>query len=129
MGIFSTIKDKIFGHKEAAPQAKAAPAPQAAPVGQAATPVVQPAQTVDVEGILQQMDAQNGQNLNWRSSIVDLMKLLGIESSLANRKALAQELGYTGALDGSADMNLWLHKATMKELAKNGGRVPVSMMD
>ena len=75
------------------------------------------------------MDEQNGQNLNWRTSIVDLMKLLGIDSSLENRKELAQELGYTGALDGSAAMNMWLHKATMRELEKNGGRVPASMMD
>lgn len=130
MGIFSTIKDKIFGHK-AAPQTQAAapvaPRP-AAPMGQ--SPVTaQPAQAVDVEAVLQEMEGQSGQKLNWHNSIVDLMKLLGIESSLSNRKELAQELGYTGALDGSAEMNIWLHKATMKELAKNGGRVPVSMMD
>ena len=130
MGIFSTIKDKIFGHKAAAPQpqAQAAPAPRPTPGAQ--PPVAaQPAQNVDVEAVLQQMGAHDGQKLNWRSSIVDLMKLLGIDSSLSNRKALAQELGYTGALDGSADMNIWLHKATMKELAKNGGRVPASMTD
>lgn len=98
-------------------------------MGQSAAPVAQSGQNVDVEVVLQQMDAQNGQQLNWRSSIVDLMKLLGIDSSLSNRKALAQELGYTGALDGSADMNVWLHNATMEELARNGGHVPSSMTD
>ena len=70
-----------------------------------------------------------GKDLNWRSSIVDLMKLVGIESSLDNRKELARELGYTGDLDGSAEMNIWLHKATMKELAKTGGKVPATMLD
>ena len=71
----------------------------------------------------------HGKNLNWRTSIVDLMKLLGIDSSLDNRKELARELGYTGDLEGSAEMNLWLHKATMKELAKNGGKVPAALTD
>lgn len=139
MGIFSSIKSAIFGKK-------AAPAPTPAPTmgGQSYTGAATSAasmvpgmggagatagETVDVETVLQQMDAQNGQNLNWRSSIVDLMKLLGIDSSLSNRKELAEELGYTGARDGSAEMNIWLHKATMRELAKNGGRVPASMTD
>jgi hypothetical protein len=70
-----------------------------------------------------------GRNLNWRTSIVDLMKLLGIDSSLDNRKELARELGYTGDLDGSAEMNIWLHKKTMQELARNGGRVPAELTD
>ena len=73
--------------------------------------------------------ATAGQDLNWRTSIVDLMKLLGIDSSLANRKELAQELGYTGELDGSAEMNIWLHKAVMRELAANGGKVPADLTD
>jgi hypothetical protein len=68
-------------------------------------------------------------DLNWRTSIVDLMKLLGIDSSLDNRKELATELGYTGDKDGSAEMNIWLHKAVMKELAKNGGKVPANLTD
>jgi len=65
----------------------------------------------------------------WRTSIVDLMKLVGMDSSLAERKELAQELGYTGELSGSAEMNIWLHKAVMRELAKNGGKVPANLTD
>lgn len=72
---------------------------------------------------------RKGEKLNYRTSIVDLMKLLGIDSSLANRKELASELGYTGELDGSAEMNIWLHKATMRELAANGGKVPAELLD
>jgi 3-oxoacyl-ACP reductase-like protein len=124
MSIFSSIRDAIFGHKaQAAPaSATAAPVPAAAP---AAAPSPAPA-PVDVEAVLTEMAA--GQNLNWRTSIVDLMKVLGIDSSLANRQTLAQELGYTGALDGSAEMNIWLHKATMQKLAENGGNVPAEML-
>lgn len=126
MNIFSKIKNAIFGHKEAAKSAPSA----ATPAGtQPAPGTAQTNQSVDVEAVLSQMDERNGQNLNWRTSIVDLMKLLGIDSSLDNRKELAQELGYTDALDGSAAMNIWLHKATMRELEKNGGRVPAAMMD
>ena len=99
-----------------------APAPAPAPTATAA-----PVSQFDVEANLAEM--AQGKDLNWRTSIVDLMKLLGIDSSLANRKELAQELGYTGALDGSAGMNIWLHKATMRKLAQNGGKVPASMLD
>ncbi len=77
-------------------------------------------------GIAQQ---KGNPKLNWRTSIVDLMKLLDIDSSLANRKALATELGYTGAKDGSAEMNLWLHRKVMEELERNGGRVPAGLKD
>ena len=130
MGIFSSIKDAIFGHK-----AKAATPPASAALPEGGTtiaPQPQPAapapvSDVDVEANLAEMG--HGKNLNWRTSIVDLMKLLGIDSSLANRKELARELGYTGDLDGSAEMNIWLHKATMKELAKNGGKVPAELTD
>jgi Domain of unknown function (DUF3597) len=76
---------------------------------------------------LEEMGA--GKNLNWRSSIVDLMKLVGMDSSLQERKDLAMELGYTGELEGSAEMNIWLHKAVMRELAANGGVVPADMLD
>ena len=99
-----------------------APAPAPAPTATAA-----PVSQFDVEANLAEM--AQGKDLNWRTSIVDLMKLLGIDSSLANRKELAQELGYTGALDGSAEMNIWLHEATMRKLAQNGGKVPASMLD
>lgn len=129
MSIFGKIKDAIFGHKaEAAPApapAATAPAPVAAPAPAPAAPVA--ISDVDVEANLTQMAA--GKDLNWRTSIVDLMKLIGVDSSLDNRKELAKELGYTGALDGSADMNIWLHKATMQELAKNGGKVPADLLN
>lgn len=104
----------------AAPQA--APAPAVPPA--VAAPVLK---DVDVEAQLSQL--AQGKNLNWQSSIVDLMKLVGIDSSLDNRKELARELGYSGALDGSAEMNIWLHKATMRKLAENGGKVPATMTD
>ncbi|CAH0495776.1 DUF3597 domain-containing protein [Novosphingobium sp. CECT 9465] len=136
MSIFSKIMDAISWKgtrptqtgqtpKPApAPAANAAPAPSApAP----AAPAPAPAAPVDVEANLTEM--AQGQSLNWRTSIVDLMKLLDIDSSLANRKELAQELGYTGALDGSAEMNIWLHKATMRKLAENGGKVPADLTD
>jgi len=137
MSIFGKIKDAIFGH----PKAQAAPAApaQAAPAAQApaqapAMPQMQqpaaPAQPVDVENVLMVLETERGSaDLNWRTSIVDLMKLIGLDSSLENRKELATELGYTGAKDGSAEMNLWLHKAVMQELAKSGGKVPASLKD
>lgn len=83
-----------------------------------------PAQAVDVVAILTALQAASGQTLNWRQSIVDLMKLLGIDSSLAARKELAGELGYTGSTDDTATMNVWLHRQVMRKLAENGGKVP-----
>ena len=129
MGIFSSIKNAIFGKAKAAPApVEATPAAgatlQPQPVPEAAAP-----QEVDIEAVLVELDSSDGRGLNWRTSIVDLMKLVGLESSLAERKELAQELGYTGALDGSAEMNIWLHKRVMQELAANGGKVPASMLD
>lgn len=146
MGIFDKIKGAIFGHKDPGPgnrptiPAGMAGGPplqqqQAAPQGQTQTQVQQPAsaqaqQPVDVEAVLADISRQRGNpQLNYQSSIVDLMKLLGIDSSLENRKQLAQELGYSGELNGSAEMNTWLHKAVMKGLADNGGRVPASYID
>jgi len=80
--------------------------------------------------VLNQISADKGNpDLNWKSSIVDLMKLLGIDSSLSNREELATELGYTGEKNGSAEMNIWLHRAVMKALADNGGRIPANMLD
>ena len=136
MSIFGKIKDAIFGKAKAAePAAPTAPSPigsaldaaTSAMAAAAATPVA--ISDVDVEAILSAEAAKAGQPLNWRTSIVDLMKLLGIDSSLDNRKELATELGYTGALDGSAEMNIWLHKAVMRELAANGGKVPADLTD
>jgi len=128
MSFFGKIKDAIFGKKaEAAP---AAPAQPTAAASAAPAPVpAQPISEVDVEAILSGLAAKTDQKLNWRTSIVDLMKLLGLDSSLAERKGLAQELGYTGALDGSAEMNIWLHKQVMRELAANGGKVPAELLD
>ncbi|HET9355486.1 MAG TPA: DUF3597 domain-containing protein [Sphingomicrobium sp.] len=95
-----------------------------------ATAPVATGQSVDVEQVLEAKLAEKGNpDLNWRSSIVDLMKLLDIDSSLDNRKELATELGYTGDKDGSAEMNIWLHKEVMRRLAQNGGKVPAGLAD
>ena len=82
-----------------------------------------------MEAVLQQMASAQGQKLNWRTSIVDLMKLVGLDSSLDNRKELARELGYTGDTADSASMNIWLHKQVMKQLAEHGGKVPAELKD
>ncbi len=123
MGIFSRIKDAIFGASANAQEAPAADATVATPIESIAI------DSVDVANNLNSIAAAKGSDLNWKSSIVDLMKLLDIDSSLENRKELAQELGYTGELNGSAEMNLWLHKAVMNELAANGGTVPADLRD
>ncbi len=128
MSIFSSIKNAIFGHPAAAQTAPQADSTQAQPQAQAAAPQAAQ-QPVDVEAVLQEISSEKGNpQLNWQTSIVDLMKLLGIDSSLSNRESLATELGYTGDKNGSAEMNIWLHKATMKALADNGGRVPANML-
>jgi uncharacterized protein DUF3597 len=128
MSIFGKIRDAIFGHARAAqpqPQAQGEnPAmPQMNPA--AATP----AQPVDVDAVLADLASRRGEKLNYQSSIVDLMKLLGLDSSLANRQELARELGYAGATDGSAEMNIWLHKRVVEELEKNGGKVSAALKD
>ena len=108
---------------QAQPQAAPAPAP---------TPQPQPtpaAQTVDIEEVLDGLNAERAQKLNWRTSIVDLMKLVGLESSLSERKELADELGYTGDKSDSAAMNIWLHKQVLKKLQDNGGKVPADLAD
>lgn len=118
MGIFATLKEKIFGSDEAKElQAKAAPAPAPA-AAPAAAPVAPAPVAVNLDETLAYMAQKRGQPSNYKTSIVDLMKLVGMDSSLANRKELAQDLGYTGALDGSAEMNIWLHKAVMAKLAQ-----------
>jgi len=138
MSIFSKIKDAIFGNKAAAqptttaspPAASRAPSASSGPAAAPAKPAQSPAQpVVDVEAILEKMSADKGQKLNWRTSIVDLMKLVGMDSSQENRKELARELGYTGDTADSAAMNIWLHKRVMKELAAHGGKVPANMLD
>ena len=128
MGIFSSIKDAIFGKSAEAQETAAPAAPTAAPVEAApAAPVA--ISSVDVAAQLQAMADASGKPSNWRVSIVDLMALLGLHHSLANRKELAVELGYTGELNGSAEMNIWLHKQVMRELAANGGKVPAELLD
>ncbi|ALC13617.1 DUF3597 domain-containing protein [Sphingopyxis sp. 113P3] len=130
MSIFGKIKDAIFGKKAAAAEPAAAPDAAAAPAAPQPVPAAPaPISEIDVEAILTAQNAYATQPLNWRTSIVDLMKLLEIDSSLQNRKELAQELGYTGELNGSAEMNIWLHKAVMRELAANGGKVPADLID
>jgi len=129
MSIFSKIKDAIFGTKATEePSAPATPAPSqdSAPATQAATPVAM--SEVDVEAVLTQMAAASKQKLNWRTSIVDLMKLVGMESTLAERRELAGELGYSGDTNDTATMNIWLHKQVMNQLAKNGGKVPANLL-
>jgi hypothetical protein len=156
MSIFGSIMSKIFGQKPAAAQEAAAPAgtdatsapapatpaaaqsaspatpsvptPQAPPIAGSSTVAAAP-QSVDVNAVLTDMAAKNGQNLNWKQSIVDLMKLLGLDSSLQARKELAQELNYSGDTNDSASMNIWLHKQVMKKLAENGGKVPAELQD
>ncbi|MBB2202127.1 DUF3597 domain-containing protein [Gluconacetobacter tumulisoli] len=122
MSIFGAIMSRIFGHAEAPAATPAAATPSPDPTAPA--PVAAPAQAVDVAAILSEMAAKSGQSLNWRQSIVDLMKLLGLDSSLAARKELAGELHYTGDTSDSAAMNVWLHRQVMQKLAENGGKVP-----
>ena len=133
MSVFSKILDKIFNRAEAAPapaQSAGTPAVAADAPGAAAAAAAGVAnQQVDVEAVLNGLAANNPQKLNWRMSIVDLMKLLDLDSSLQERKDLATELGYTGAKDGSAEMNMWLHKQVMNKLAANGGKVPADLKD
>lgn len=142
MSIFGKIKDAIFGNRDAAPaQPTSRPAPvpgQGGATPQMGSPApaqpapAQPApevQPVDVEAVLSEKAKTAGQDLNWRTSIVDLMKLLGLDSSLENRKELARELNYDGDTNDSAAMNVWLHKHVMVALAYNGGKVPAEMTD
>jgi Domain of unknown function (DUF3597) len=132
VSIFRSIMSKIFGHSDA-PAAQAAsgiaptqPAPTAAAPGapaQAASPLA----PVDVEAVLTDLASKNPQTLDWRHSIVDLMKLLNLDSGLSARKELALELHYSGDTNDSASMNIWLHKQVMLQLAENGGKVPESL--
>lgn len=98
--------------------------PPPASSGGAAAPA-----TVDVDAVLTQMASKNSEHLDWKKSIVDLMKLVGMDSSLQSRKELATELGYTGDKDDSATMNVWLHKQVLRKLAENGGKVPQNLLD
>jgi Domain of unknown function (DUF3597) len=156
MSLFETLKNAIFRNPaapaagrsttSAPPSGQATPTPSAraptstsggaaaqsgrpAQPSTAAPPSATPAQAeaIDVEAVLQALNAKSSQKLNWRTSIVDLMKLVGLDSSLQHRQELAAELGYTGDKNDSAAMNIWLHKAVMRKLAENGGKVPASL--
>ncbi|MBI5129731.1 MAG: DUF3597 domain-containing protein [Rhodopseudomonas palustris] len=124
MSIFGKIMSAIFGSSaDAAPGGSAGTTPAAG--GTASAPAAGP--TVDVAPILDQAVKAKGEKLEWRTSIVDLMKALDIDSSLSARKELAKELGYTGDTNDSASMNIWLHKQVMTKLAANGGKLPADI--
>lgn len=134
MSIFGKILGAIFGSSASATTTSAGSAPgSAAPAGGAApsslgtataSSSAAPAQSVDVAAIVDKAAAAKHEKLEWRTSIVDLMKALDIDSSLTARKELAHELGYTGDTNDSASMNIWLHKQVMAKLAANGGKLP-----
>ncbi|MET0719371.1 MAG: DUF3597 domain-containing protein [Tardiphaga sp.] len=135
MSVFGNIVSAIFGSKHAAGSVTA-PSPSTATAAGAAAPsagtsagsaAAKPISKADVEAILAKLDEEQDEDYDWKRSIVDLMKLLKLDSGLGARKQLAQELGYTGALDGSAEMNVWLHKQVMTKLAETGGTVPDSL--
>ena len=148
MGLFNTLMSKIFSHSSSVATAPA-PAPlrpqplrprarrlpptwrRPRPTAPAAVPAPAPApaQPVDVAAILDDLAAKNSEKLDWKHSIVDLMKLVGMDSSLSARKELAHDLHYSGDMNDSAAMNIWLHKEVMKKLAANGGKVPQSLLD
>jgi hypothetical protein len=124
MSIFGKIMSAIFGTKaDAAPAGGGASASTGSAPG-SSTASAAPAQSVDVAPILDKAVAAKGEKLEWRTSIVDLMKALDIDSSFGARKELAKELGYTGDSNDSASMNIWLHKQVMVKLAANGGKLP-----
>jgi len=135
MSIFGNIMSAIFGSKAAAapgtasstaPGSAPGSAPRSAP-GTAAPPAGAPMSNVDVEAVLTKLAAESKEKLDWRKSIVDLMKLLKLDSSFSARKELAKELGYSGDSNDSASMNIWLHKQVMQKLAANGGKVPADL--
>ena len=124
MSIFGKIMSSIFGKTHAA---GAAPAPASGAKPSSAATGAAPAGSiteVDVAGVLTKLASEKKEKLDWRTSIVDLMKLLDLDSSLSARKELAQELHYSGDMNDSASMNVWLHKQVMRRLAENGGKVP-----
>jgi Domain of unknown function (DUF3597) len=144
MSVFGNIVSAIFGSKHAASvTAAAGPSAPSSSAGSATataagasapsagtsagSAAAKPISKADVEAILAKLDEEQDEDYDWKSSIVDLMKLLKLDSGLGARKQLAKELGYTGALDGSAEMNVWLHKQVMTKLAESGGKVPDSL--
>jgi len=150
MGMFSKLLTKVFGRdskpdaKPAATAAATAPAPQpvaavvatdtrsvqsASPSAASIAAAPPPVEEVDVTSLLDNLAAKNPEKLDWKKSIVDLLKLVGMDSSLAARKELATELEYSGDTSDSAKMNVWLHKEVIKRIAANGGKVPADLLD
>ncbi|WP_420967349.1 DUF3597 domain-containing protein [Bradyrhizobium sp. B120] len=134
MSIFGSIMGAIFGHGAQAKTAEtttaapgAAPASTSTSASASPAPGTSAAQTVDVAAIVDKAAAATGEKLDWRTSIVDLMKALGLDSSLAARKELAKELHYTGDTNNTATMNVWLHQQVMAKLAANGGKLPADI--
>jgi hypothetical protein len=131
MSIFGNIMSAIVGYAKSAESAVAGSAHAAAP-GAAPAPSITPGpqamSQTDVEAVMNKLAAASKEKLDWRRSIVDLMKLLKLDSSLTARKELAKELGYTGDTNDSATMNMWLHKQVMQKLAANGGKVPADLI-
>jgi len=131
MGLIMSILGNIF--RKIFPSAEAAATPAAAGTATATTPApptsgaVPAMPLVDVEAVLNDMAKSHPEKLNWKTSIVDLMKLLGLDSSLSERKELARELGYSGDTSDSASMNIWLHRQVMNKVAANGGKVPAEL--
>ncbi|MGA2892400.1 MAG: DUF3597 domain-containing protein [Xanthobacteraceae bacterium] len=142
MSILGSIVTAIFHHAGVSSTAQAAPsgaapsaaapsstsAPTTSPAASAPSMPPKPATPVDVEAVLTKLAAQNTEKLDWRKSIVDLMKLLNLDSSLTARKQLASELHYSGDQNDSAAMNIWLHQQVMQKLAENGGKVPDALL-
>jgi hypothetical protein len=128
MSIFGKIMSAIFGTSASAtPASGGAAAPASGGAASSGGASAAPAQTVDVAPILDKAVAAKGEKLEWRTSIVDLMKALDIDSSLTARKELAKELHYAGDTNDSATMNMWLHKQMMAQLAANGGKLPADV--
>jgi 3-oxoacyl-ACP reductase-like protein len=138
MGLLSNLMSKIFSHSDVAAVTAvgASAAPAAAPSAASAQPAAAtpaaapaaPAKPVDIAAILDGLAAKNPEKLDWKKSIVDLMKLVGMDSSFKARKQLAQELNYTGDPNDSASMNIWLHKQVLIKLSENGGKVPEDLL-
>ncbi len=138
MGLFNNLMTKIFSHAPSNAQASTGQTSAGAPASQPVTgtapaatsgSVPAPAQNVDVAAILDGLAAKSSEKLDWKHSIVDLMKLVGMDSSFGARKELAQDLHYTGDTNDSASMNMWLHKEVMQKLSQNGGKVPADLLN
>jgi hypothetical protein len=146
MQLFNKLMSKIFGHGSAqtsSASGSVSGSPAGAPAGGSSAPAgttgpitsaaagggASTAKSVDVSAVLNEMASKNSEKLDWKRSIVDLMKLVGMDSSLSARKELATELGYTGDKEDSASMNVWLHKQVLRKLSENGGKVPQDLLD